>query len=118
MDFNNNIPIYIQVIDLIKKDIIKGILKPGEKMLSGRELAYQYQINPNTANRVYKELEAEEVCYTKRGLGTYVTEDSLKLDEIKSEMAKDLLDKFKLGMKELGYSKEEVVQVLMEKYEE
>ena len=57
MDFSNNIPIYIQVIDDIKMNIIKGNIGLGEKLPSGRDLAIQYKINPNTASRVYRELE-------------------------------------------------------------
>lgn len=117
MEFNNNIPIYVQVIDDIKKDIIKGVLLPGEKLPSGRDLAYKYKINPNTANRVYKELEAEEVCFTKRGIGTYVTEDNEKLTVIKEEMAGQLLDKFIEGMKDLGFTKDELINMLQSKYE-
>lgn len=117
MEFNTNIPIYVQVIADIKKDIIRGVLLPGDKLPSGRDLAYKYKINPNTANRVYKELEAEEVCFTKRGLGTYVTEDNEKLTVIKEEMAGTLLDKFIEGMKDLGFTKDELIKMLQSRYE-
>lgn len=117
MEFNNNIPIYVQVIYDIKKDIVKGVLLPGDKLPSGRDLAYKYKINPNTANRVYKELEAEEVCFTKRGIGTYVTEDNEKLTVIKDEMAGALLDKFIEGMKDLGFTKDELISMLQNRYE-
>ena len=76
MEFENNIPIYIQVINQIKKDIITGKLPMGVKLPSTRELAVLYHINPNTAGRVYKEMELQNMCYTKRGLGTFVTEDA------------------------------------------
>ena len=118
MEFDNNIPIYVQVIDDIKRKIVKGVLSLGEKLPSGRELAYTYKINPNTANRIYKELEALEICYTKRGLGTYVTEDINKLRSLKEEMAGNLLEQFIAGMKDLGYSKEELIKMLESKYEE
>lgn len=116
MEFENNIPIYVQVINDIKKDMVNGVLALGEKLPSGRELALKYKINPNTANRIYKELEAEEICYTKRGLGTYVTEDGEKLMMIREEMAVTLLDTFIEGMKNLGFTKEEVLKILEEKY--
>lgn len=116
MEFENNIPIYVQVINDIKKDMINGVLALGEKLPSGRELALKYKINPNTANRIYKELEAEEICYTKRGLGTYVTEDGEKLKMIREEMAVALIDTFIEGMKNLGFTKEEVIKILEENY--
>jgi len=117
MEFNNNIPIYIQVINEIKKDMVNGVLALGEKLPSGRELAYKYKINPNTANRIYKEMESEEICFTKRGLGTYVTEDVNKLKNIREEMASSLLEHFIEGMKQLGFTKEELIQLLEHKYD-
>ncbi len=117
MEFNNNIPIYVQVIHDIKKDMVNGVLALGEKLPSGRELALKYKINPNTASRIYKEMETEEICYTKRGLGTYVTEDMSKLKSIREEMAGSLLDNFIEGMEQLGFTKEELIQLLEYKYE-
>lgn len=116
MEFDNNIPIYLQVITEIKKDIINGIINLGEKLPSGRELALKYKINPNTANRIYKELEAEEVCFTKRGLGTFVTEDADKIKLIREQMAEVLLINFIEGIQNLGYTKEEVVNMIDKKY--
>lgn len=116
MEFDNNIPIYLQVITEIKKDIINGVINLGEKLPSGRELALKYKINPNTANRIYKELEAEEVCFTKRGLGTFVTEDADKIKLIREQMAEVLLINFIEGIQNLGYTKEEVVNMIDKKY--
>jgi GntR family transcriptional regulator len=118
MEFENNIPIYIQVIYDIKKNMVNGILALGEKLPSGRDLALQYKINPNTANRIYKELEAEGICYTKRGLGTFVTEDNEKLKIIREEMAGSLLDSFIDGMKNLGFTKQELFELLEHRYNE
>ncbi len=115
MEFENNIPIYVQVINDIKKDMVSGVINLGEKLPSGRDLALKYKINPNTANRIYKELEVEEICFTKRGLGTYVTEDGVKLKQIREEMATMLLDNFIDGMKNLGFTKEELFEILEQK---
>lgn len=117
MEFDNNMPIYLQVIRELKKDIINGVLGLGDKLPSGRELALKYQINPNTANRIYKEMEIEEVCFTKRGLGTFVTEDGDKLNQIRNEMAESLLVNFVAGMAELKFDKEEVIALIEEKYD-
>ena len=53
MDYKANIPIYLQVIDDIKKRILTGEIKLGDKLPSTRELAVQYTVNPNTAARIY-----------------------------------------------------------------
>ena len=115
MQFNNTIPIYMQVINDIKHEIVTGQLMLGEKLPSGRDLALKYQINPNTANRIYKELEAEQLCFTKRGLGTFITENKETVHMIKTEMAEKLLNEFIEGMKRLGYTGEEIIKILQEK---
>lgn len=112
MEYNNNLPIYLQVINQIKKDMIQGRLPMGEKLPSTRELAVQYQINPNTAARVYKEMEQLGMCCTKRGLGTFVTEDREVITKMKEEMAEELLEGFVKEMIELGFSKEELVKII------
>ena len=57
MEYNTSQPIYLQVMDAIKRDIVTGKLQPGDKLPSVRDLAILYTINPNTVSRVYKELE-------------------------------------------------------------
>ena len=64
MEFNSALPIYLQVVTAIKRDIVTGKISLGEKLPSGRDLAIQYTINPNTASRVYKELENQGICFT------------------------------------------------------
>lgn len=112
MEFKNNIPIYLQVIDDIKHRIGSGGLKLGDKLPSTRELAVSYQINPNTAVRVYNEMESMGICFTKRGLGTFVTEDEEKFYSIKKEMAQDYVDDFVNGMSGLGIGREEMIDYI------
>lgn len=112
MEFNSALPIYLQVVTAIKREIVTGMLQMGEKMPSGRELALKYTINPNTASRVYKELENEGICFTRRGLGTYVSEDPDLVKRLKDEMAQELLDQFLEGMKQLGISAEDAVELI------
>ena len=68
--------------------MIQGKLLLGEKLPSTRELALQYQINPNTAVRIYKEMEQQNMCFTKRGLGTFVTEESAVVTAMREAMAR------------------------------
>lgn len=116
MEFNNKMPIYLQVIQKIKKEIVNGELKLGDKLPSVKDLAIKYQINPNTSSRIYREMEQMQICYTKRGLGTFVTEDEGKRIEMRSEMASEVIDAFIREMKDLDYSKEDVIEVINKKY--
>ena len=91
MEYNSGSPIYLQVINELKKKMVKGELKPGEKMPSNRELAVLYKVNQNTAARIYREMEMAGYCYTKRGIGTFVSEEEYMFDNVKKEMAEELL---------------------------
>ena len=112
MEYNPSLPIYLQVANAIKRDIVTGKLEPGAKLPSVRELAVAYTINPNTVSRVYKELEMEDVCFTRRGMGTFVTEDPEKVMTMKKEMAGTLIYEFLEGMKQLGFTQEEAIHIL------
>ena len=114
MEYNSSLPIYIQAANSIKRDIVTGKLSPGEKLPSVRDLAVEYTINPNTVSRVYKELEQEGVCFTRRGMGTFVTEDSGKVQQLKEEMAGALIREFLEGMDQLGFSRSEAIGLLEE----
>ncbi|MDY3249676.1 MAG: GntR family transcriptional regulator [Candidatus Choladocola sp.] len=117
MEFNPALPIYLQVMTLLKREIVTGELALGEKMMSVRELALRYTINPNTVSRVYRELENEGVCFTKRGMGTFVTEDPGRVRLLKDEMAGELISQFLDGMKRLGISRAEALVMIEEKEE-
>lgn len=112
IEFDNNLPIYLQVMDYIKKQIIAGHLKPGDKIISVREMATELQINPNTIQRTFQELERELIVETRRGLGRYVTSEETKIMEIKKDMASNLLDHFIQGMQELGFDNVDIVKIV------
>lgn len=114
IEFDNNLPIYLQIMNYIKKQIVIGQLKPGDKILSVRELATELQINPNTVQRTFQELERELIVETKRGLGRYVTDEESKIMEIKKEMAGELIEHFIQGMKELGFKNRDIVTIVTE----
>lgn len=114
MEFDNNLPIYLQIMNYLKREIVTGRLQAGDKIPSVRELAAELQINPNTVQRTFQELEREAVVETKRGLGRYVTSEESKIMTIKKEMAGDLLDRFIGGMQELGFSNEDIANIVAE----
>jgi GntR family transcriptional regulator len=114
MEFNNNIPIYLQIIESIKQDIVVGKLKAGHKMPSVRELAGILKVNPNTIQRVYQELDREKITYTKRGMGTYVTEEEKTISSLKEEISKKIILDFVEGMNKLGFSNKELINALKE----
>jgi GntR family transcriptional regulator len=112
--FDNKIPIYMQIMDFIKQAIVTGKLKGGEKVPSVRILSEKLKVNPNTIQRAYQELEREGITFTQRGRGTFVTEDVKKIFELRKEMAKESLTQFIISMKQLGFGREEMLEMLSE----
>lgn len=110
--FDDKLPIYLQIINHLKKELISGVLKPGDKLPSVRELSSSLKVNPNTIARVYQELEREGITFTQRGMGTFIREDSEMIGEIKKDMAKEMIEAFIEGMRKMGFSKEEVMKVI------
>ena len=112
MNFDNNVPIYIQIMDNIKKDIISGKLKAGEKLLSVRELSIQLKVNPNTLQKSLSELENVKLIYTERTNGKYVTEDIKLIEKFRKDEALNLTKNYINSMKQLGITKEEIKKYL------
>lgn len=111
-EFDNNIPIYIQLVEQLKIYIISGSIKPGEKLPSVRELAFKSKVNPNTMQKALSELEDLKLIYTERTNGKYVTTDESLIDEVKSEYAKELSDKYFESMKNIGFNKNDAIKYL------
>ncbi|MEA3321855.1 MAG: GntR family transcriptional regulator [Bacillota bacterium] len=103
-------PIYLQIIDRISKEIVRGVLKPGDKLPSVREMAIQSGVNPNTIQRTYSEMERMEIVETKRGQGTFVTENEGMLMRLKKDMETKVVESFVQSMREIGASKREMVE--------
>ena len=114
MEFDAALPIWLQVATCIKTEMVTGELAPGAKLPGGRELALRYTINPNTAARVYQELEKEGLVETRRGMGTYVTESAEKIAGLRGDMARTAVSGFLSKMASLGYSREEAVQMIQQ----
>ena len=104
IDFLPDKPIYQQLIDLITGEIIRGTLKPGEKLPSVRDYAVEAGVNANTMQRVYKELEQMEITETKRGQGSFVTEDEVKIAMLRNEMKEQLVTSFIQSVEALGFT--------------
>jgi DNA-binding transcriptional regulator YhcF (GntR family) len=108
--FQSSQPIYLQLAERIKKQIIRGEILPGDKLPSVRETGIQVNVNPNTVQRTYRELEAMDIVESRRGQGTFVNEDTKILATIRKEMTVKMIDDFIGQMTEMGYSEEEIKQ--------
>ncbi|AEG61094.1 GntR family transcriptional regulator [Desulforamulus ruminis] len=112
--YNNTQPIYLQIVQRISRQVIRGELKAGDKMLSVREMALQCGVNPNTVQRVYNELEQLGIAETRRGLGTFITENEKRLLQLREDLKREQMEDFIKDMKEMGFSAEEILDGLRE----
>lgn len=111
-NLNSDRPIYSQLIDKLKMDIISGIYKAGDKIPSVRELAADASVNPNTMQKALTELEREGLVYSQRTSGRFITEDQDMIKDVKNQMAIEQITQFFENMKQLGYHKEETIQLI------
>ncbi|MBN6887815.1 DNA-binding transcriptional regulator YhcF (GntR family) [Cytobacillus horneckiae] len=114
-EFQASKPIYMQIVDRISQQIIRKELSPGDKLPSVRDMAVHAGVNPNTIQRTYQELERMEVVMSKRGQGTFVTQDEEILLMLKTNMQNEIFASFVSNLKELGLSNKEMINGL-EKY--
>jgi GntR family transcriptional regulator len=112
LKFNPNIPIYIQIINDIKKNVVTGLLARGERIDSVRALSEKYEVNLNTMQRACAELERQQVIFTQRGIGSFVTEEESVIAALKGEMSGSLVEDFINEMKDIGYNQDEIVDIV------
>ena len=115
--FDNNIPIYIQLVEQLKIYIISGKILPGDRLPSVRDLALDSKVNPNTMQKALTELEEQKLIYTERTNGKYITEDKELIEKIRKEYADELTKKYLSNMESIGINKQQSIKYLKE-YEE
>lgn len=119
IDVRSSRPIYEQIIHGVKENILKGLLMPGDKLPSVREMSSLITTNPNTVSKAYTELERQGVIETIRGKGTYVSSNyKPRMEESRMEKLKEDIKKIILEAHYMGIKKEDIVKLINESYEE
>ncbi|WP_371069006.1 GntR family transcriptional regulator [Sediminibacillus sp. JSM 1682029] len=106
--FHSSTPIYSQLAERINKQILRGELQPGDKLPSVREMGLQVNVNPNTVQRTYRELEGMMIVESRRGQGTFVTENQSILQDMRERLKQEEISQFVASMHEMGYKNEEI----------
>lgn len=110
--FDNIRPIYIQIIEYVKLDIISNRLKKGDKIPSVREYAVMMKVNPNTVQKALSELERSGLIYTERTNGKYVTNDDNLIKKIREELIDSKIENLFNDLSNLGINKSEIIEYL------
>jgi GntR family transcriptional regulator len=100
IDATDGTPIYLQIVDQIKRSVAGGRLKPEDSLPSVRQLALDLTINPNTVARAYLELEHQGLIYKRQGQGTFVCTQAL--GAAKRERNKIVSGLFQKAIEEAG----------------
>lgn len=109
LDYRDARPIYAQIIDGFREQIATGVLQPGDKLPSVRELASTLTINPNTIQRAYRRLEVEGWIATVPGKGCYVCSNE-KVQEQERERWYASFDEAAAALLALGVPKESLAE--------
>lgn len=112
LEFSSSAPIYIQITDEIKREIVSGERQPGSKVEPVREIAQTMGVNPNTVQRAFAELEREGLMYTERTSGRYITNDTKIIHTVKEESVMKNIADFVDQMLKSGFTKADILRLL------
>ena len=110
-----NMPIYVQIMNRVREAIAAGELKPGDKIASVRDLAADFEVNPNTMQRALTELEREGLLLSERTQGRYVASDAKAIGELRKDIARQAAESFRREMAALGFNEEEMMDFFRER---
>ncbi|WP_339315262.1 GntR family transcriptional regulator [Paenibacillus sp. FSL R10-2734] len=116
VSFNIREPVYIQVVRHFKEQIATGQISAGDKIPSRRELAAVMKINPNTAQKAYKEMEEQGLIVTEGNSPSRITQDQRILSSIRSELIETAVDAFIVSIQNIQIPVEELVDIVKTKY--
>ena len=108
--FNNESPIYLQIVEIIKTQIAQGVLKPGDQVPAVRELAVTAGVNPNTMQKALAEREG--VLYSQRTAGRFVADRVAGGGSLREELSKKHIQTYVDNMRSLGYADSEICAAL------
>lgn len=115
MDFNANKPIYLQIIDEIKRRIVNEEYKPGEKIPSVREFALSLGVNPNTVQRALSELERDSYVESERTIGRFITKDEEIIRKLKEDVIRQKIEQFVEDIESYNYDINKLLEMLKER---
>lgn len=112
MKFDANLPIYVQLMEQIKSEIVSGRLKPNDQVETVREMAMKFGVNPNTIQRALQELEREGLLKSERTAGRFICATDEMIRELKEKQGKEKTLHFVEEMTNLGYAQDEIIKLV------
>lgn len=116
-EFNSSSPIYIQIIDEIKREIVSGEREPGSRVEPVRDTAKELGVNPNTVQRAFAELERMELMFSERTSGRYITSNVELIKMVREESVKQNISEFVQMMQKSGFTKADIIRLVKNYFE-
>ena len=110
MKYIENVPIYFQIANDIKENLVSGKLSEGEKLSSIREYSLQYEVTNLTIQRAMQQLELEGIIISKKGIGSFIVEGSKEV--VRKNMIEMQVKEFVERMSNMGIDKEEIIDII------
>ncbi len=119
LNSNSMKPIYVQIAEYLEGEILRDSIRPDEKIYSQYQLAEMFNINPATAAKGLNLLADEDILYKRRGLGMFVAADAKKIILTKrtNTKLKELIEETVREARQLGVSKEELIEMIQKEGE-
>ncbi|MCK1994798.1 GntR family transcriptional regulator [Peribacillus muralis] len=118
MNVNTREPVYLQVVRHFKEQIAIGTLVAGQEIPSRRELAATLNINPNTAQKAYKEMEEQGLIHTERNFPSQITTNETVLQAVRQELILEAVESFVDAIRPINVPVDELLRVVKQKYSE
>jgi GntR family transcriptional regulator len=117
IDFRSDQPIYIQIVDQIRRKVANGELKQGDQLPTVRQLATELRVNFNTVARAYRLLDEARIISTQQGRGTYIWEQPSEetLERLRSQELEILTERYLSETRRLGFSPDQVAPLISER---
>jgi GntR family transcriptional regulator len=112
VDTLNRKPIYEQLVDNVRENVLRGTLAPGEQLPSVRALSGELAINPNTIQKAYMELERQGVIYSLPGRGSFISDNVSELIRKHREHLITTLTQSLMAVFEAGVDRSEVEKII------
>lgn len=110
--FSHEVPVYLQLMDIYRSDILAGRLARGDQLPPVREVALTYGVNPNTVQKAFLEMDRLELTKSERTSGRYVVASDKLIDSLRKEQSDRKLQDFVQDMKALRISLEETLAMI------
>ena len=112
LHLDSRTPIYQQIIVHFCGALVKGELKPGDRIPSIRDLSAELKVNTNTVQRAYQEMERENLIYTKRGMGYFIMDNDKVITKVTQSVVNQTFSRFIVELRALGLENTQILEKL------